>query len=172
MRAALITALGSEPVISDDFPDVTPGPGQVLIGPAASPVNVIDLVIARGGLPVPPSPLPYVPGREGVGRVLSEGRWRGKRVWFEARGGLGGHGAQAELATADDQARELGADEVIVLDGGDDLTDRFRAAAGGRLDVIIDPLWGPAAVAALAAAGDGARHVQLGSEKGASWIWD
>ena len=75
--------------------------------------------------------------------------------------------AAARAKDHQDQARELGADEVVALDGGADLADRFRDATAGRLDVIIDPLGGPAAVAALAGASDGARHVQLGSSAAA-----
>lgn len=241
MRGALITEPNADPVVSEDVADVHAGPRQVLLAPAAAAVNPIDLVIAAGALPVPPSPLPYVPGREGVGEVLSPGPMRGKRVWFEARGGLGGHGSMAERAVAEHDivvelpprvdeltaarygiagtaawlaltyrgelapgetvavlaasgavgqiavqaarvlgagrvvavargadvdmlASRLGADAAVALDGDmDTLPERYRDAAPGGLDVIIDPLWGPAAMAALECANDGARLVQMGS---------
>jgi NADPH2:quinone reductase len=57
--------------------------------------------------------------------------------------------------------RELGADEVVELDG--DLEEAFRDAAGGEgPTIVIDPLWGPPLVAALNAAAPGARVVNVG----------
>jgi NADPH:quinone reductase len=64
-----------------------------------------------------------------------------------------------------DRARELGADEVVDL-ARDDLADAFRAAAGGEIDVVVDPLWGPPAMAALAALGNGGRLVNVGESAG------
>ena len=61
-----------------------------------------------------------------------------------------------------ERARELGADETVVLDG-DDLVERFREACGGDgPTLVIDPLWGEPARAAVDAAAIGARIVQLG----------
>jgi NADPH:quinone reductase len=69
-------------------------------------------------------------------------------------------------------AREAGAHEVVVLGGASEggaseLADRFRAGAGGPLDVVIDPLWGAPAEAAVQAAGYSGRYVQLGQSAGA-----
>jgi NADPH:quinone reductase-like Zn-dependent oxidoreductase len=66
------------------------------------------------------------------------------------------------------RARELGADEVVSLDQEpDSLEAAIREAAGDRLEVVVDPLWGEPAVAALKAASDWARLVQLGQSAGA-----
>ena len=65
------------------------------------------------------------------------------------------------------RAGELGADAAVKLDSGEDLTEAFRNAAIGGLDVIIDPLWGEPAAAAIRAAGSGARLVQIGQSAGA-----
>jgi NADPH:quinone reductase len=46
------------------------------------------------------------------------------------------------------RARELGADAVVEL-GTDDIRERFAEAADGRLDVVLDPLWGEPARAAI-----------------------
>ncbi|WP_037347531.1 quinone oxidoreductase family protein [Sciscionella sediminilitoris] len=65
---------------------------------------------------------------------------------------------------------ETGADETVEL--GDKaaesvLAERFRAAfEGGGPDLIIDPLWGIPAAAAIQAAAPGARLVQLGQSAG------
>jgi NADPH:quinone reductase-like Zn-dependent oxidoreductase len=60
-----------------------------------------------------------------------------------------------------ERMRERGADELVDLDS-DDAAERLNRAAGDGADVIIDPLWGPPALAAMGAAARGARHVQLG----------
>jgi NADPH:quinone reductase len=64
------------------------------------------------------------------------------------------------------RARELGADEIVELDGGE-LAESFQRAAGGRLDVVIDPLWGEPAMAALRVLATEGRLVNVGQEAGA-----
>jgi NADPH2:quinone reductase len=60
-----------------------------------------------------------------------------------------------------ERARELGADAAIVLGDG-----FGRALAENPPDVIVDPLWGPPALAALAAAAVDVRHVNIGRAAG------
>lgn len=57
---------------------------------------------------------------------------------------------------------DRGADATVTLTDRTDLAAAFREAAGGGVDVIVDPLWGAPALAAMQAAAHGARHVQLG----------
>jgi NADPH:quinone reductase len=65
------------------------------------------------------------------------------------------------------RAAELGADDTVELDGGDDLAARLRTAAGGEgPNVIVDPLWGDPAATASEAAAPGARIVHLGQSAG------
>jgi NADPH2:quinone reductase len=65
------------------------------------------------------------------------------------------------------RALELGADAAVTLDGGvQALAEEFREAAGGALDVVIDPLWGPPAMAALTTLADYGRHVNVGQTAG------
>lgn len=69
------------------------------------------------------------------------------------------------------RAEELGADATVRFDGdadGGDLAGAFRAAAGGDVDVVIDPLWGAPALAALEALGTGGRLIQIGQSAGAT----
>jgi NADPH2:quinone reductase len=61
------------------------------------------------------------------------------------------------------QLRERGADAIVEVDTTDDLAAAFREAAGGDVDVTIDMLWGAPAVAAMAVAGRGGRHVEVGN---------
>jgi NADPH:quinone reductase-like Zn-dependent oxidoreductase len=62
---------------------------------------------------------------------------------------------------------ELGADAIVPLGEPDDLPAAFTEAAEGRIDVVVDPLFGEPLVAAVNAASFGARLVQLGSGAGA-----
>ena len=69
-----------------------------------------------------------------------------------------------------ERARRLGADalvEIGAVEPGEALTQAFREAAGGDVDVVHDPLWGAPAAAAVEALGVGGRLVQLGQSAGA-----
>ena len=65
-----------------------------------------------------------------------------------------------------ERVRELGADEVVRLDGGGQLAEAFERAAGGPLDVVIDSLWGEPAMAALQAIATEGRLVNVGQSAG------
>lgn len=71
MRAAVVHEFG-QPLAIDRLPVPTPGPGQVLIKMEASGVCHTDLHAADGDWPVKPTP-PFVPGHEGVGKVVELG---------------------------------------------------------------------------------------------------
>jgi NADPH:quinone reductase-like Zn-dependent oxidoreductase len=62
---------------------------------------------------------------------------------------------------------ELGADAAVRLGEPADLPAAFNEAAEGRIDVVVDPLFGEPLVAAVNAASFGARLVQIGSGAGA-----
>jgi NADPH:quinone reductase-like Zn-dependent oxidoreductase len=64
------------------------------------------------------------------------------------------------------RVRGVGADAVVELGEGD-LADAFEQAAGGRLDIVIDPLWGEPAMAALRALATEGRLVNVGQSAGA-----
>jgi NADPH2:quinone reductase len=65
-----------------------------------------------------------------------------------------------------ERTRELGADELVQL-MDDDLAGRFRESCGGDgPTVVVDPLWGEPARAAVQAAAPGARIVQVGQSAG------
>jgi len=75
MRAALIKAFGEPTDVLElaDIPEPSgPAAGEVLIGVEYAPINMNDLYVIQGVLPVRPS-LPSVVGNEGVGRVLAVG---------------------------------------------------------------------------------------------------
>lgn len=80
--------------------------------------------------------------------------------------------AAARDREALDQLRELGADGLVELTGEDtaELASAFRKAAGGDIDVIIDPLWGPPALAAALAGAPMARLVHLGQSASADLV--
>jgi NADPH:quinone reductase-like Zn-dependent oxidoreductase len=71
--------------------------------------------------------------------------------------------AAARSAEGLERAAAVGADATVRLGEPEDLAAAFREACGGAgPDVVIDPLWGPPALAAIDAAKPYCRHVQLG----------
>jgi NADPH:quinone reductase-like Zn-dependent oxidoreductase len=82
---------------------------------------------------------------------------------------LGAGRVVAAARSADGLARaeELGADATARIEEGDDLTAAIREAAGGGIDLTVDPVWGAPAVAAIDALNRFGRHVQLGQSAGA-----
>jgi propanol-preferring alcohol dehydrogenase len=71
MQAAVVHAF-HEPLVIEELPVPTPGPGQVLVRVMASGVCHTDLHAADGDWPVKPK-LPFIPGHEGVGYVAALG---------------------------------------------------------------------------------------------------
>jgi NADPH:quinone reductase-like Zn-dependent oxidoreductase len=63
-------------------------------------------------------------------------------------------------------ALERGATGVVDLSDVDGLAERMREAAGGPLDVVIDPIGGDTSTAALLVLGEHGRLVHLGSSGG------
>ncbi|KLU08905.1 MULTISPECIES: alcohol dehydrogenase AdhP [unclassified Kocuria] len=71
MTAAVVTAFGA-PLEVKDVPVPQPGPGQALVRLVSTGVCHTDLHAAHGDWPVQPTP-PFIPGHEGVGRVVALG---------------------------------------------------------------------------------------------------
>jgi NADPH:quinone reductase-like Zn-dependent oxidoreductase len=90
------------------------------------------------------------------------------RIAVQAAKLLGAGRVVAAARSSDGLARALerGADAIVEIGGDDDLTAAIREAAGGDVDVTIDTLWGEPALAAIAAAGRRARHVEVGQVAG------
>lgn len=97
MRAAVIEQYGEPPVLRDVPEPKADGAGLVEVTAAA--LNPADLSIASGKFYAGSPPTPYVPGGEGVGRLLQNGT-PGPRAFFRA---LQPHGAFAERAVARDE---------------------------------------------------------------------
>ena len=98
MRAALLHAYGAAPRLGER-PDPEPEPGESLIRVGAAPVVPLDLLCASGASYFGQQPLPYVPGVQGVGTVVSSPDLViGSRVWFATSAGMApGDGSLAEL---------------------------------------------------------------------------
>jgi NADPH2:quinone reductase len=119
MRAASITELGSLPAIGE-APDPVRGPGEALIQIAAVPLNPIDINVCAGRFYGGSPPVPFIPGCEGVGRVLeADTLVPGTLVWAHGAGmGTKRDGALAELLVVpEDVAVALPADYDPVLAG-------------------------------------------------------
>jgi NADPH2:quinone reductase len=73
MRAIVVRRTGGPEVLeAAEVPDPQPGPGQLLVDVAAAGVNFMDIYQREGRPPYTPA-LPYVPGAEGAGTVLTAG---------------------------------------------------------------------------------------------------
>jgi len=71
MKAAVVHKFGA-PLVIEDVPMPTPGPGEVLVKVVASGVCHTDLHAVEGDWPVQ-AKLPLIPGHEGVGPVAALG---------------------------------------------------------------------------------------------------
>lgn len=248
MPAAVLHAYGEPPEFQ---PVAVPRrqPGKALIQVAAAPISPLDLLCATGMSYFGKPPLPYIPGVQGVGRVVeSDTHAPGQRVWFPCDAGMKpGDGSMAGYALADEAgmlplpddvaddlvaalglsaiaawmaltwrgqiqpgeqvlvlgasgavgqvavqaarllgarrviaasrdaaARQLalsrGADAAVDLTASDveELERRIAAACDGPLQLVIDPVWGRPAEAAVRCLGSGGRLVNIGSAAGAS----
>src|SRR3954447_4166446 len=100
MRAPAIHVLGEPPRL-EDVPEPQAGAGQALVALGAAGINPIDIAIASGRYFAGSPDVPYVAGREGVGRIVSGDRFReGTRVYV----GRGETGTLAERFVAGDEA--------------------------------------------------------------------
>ena len=114
--------------------------------------------------------------------LTDRGRLRpGERVLVLGAGGAVGQAAVAAAKAlgagrvvavcrseeAQARARRCGADLVVPLSGDvDHLTARFQDAVGGSVDVVVDPVFGPAATAASRVLAPKGRLVNLGGASG------
>lgn len=71
MQAAFVERFG-EPLVLRECEIPSPGPGQILVKTEACGVCHTDLHAARGDWPLKPTP-PFIPGHEGIGRVVALG---------------------------------------------------------------------------------------------------
>src|SRR3984893_3345401 len=81
MRAAVIERYGEPPVVRQ-FDDRKADPAG-LVEVTAAALNPVDISIASGKFYAGSPPTPYVPGGEGIGRPLQNGK-PGPRVYFRA----------------------------------------------------------------------------------------
>jgi NADPH2:quinone reductase len=122
MRAAVITELGRLPEVGE-APDPVRGKGDALIQVVAVPLNPIDVNVGAGRFYGGSPPLPYVPGCEGVGRVVEgETIAAGTLVWAHGAGmGVRRDGALGEL---------LSVPEDVVVPLPDDVDPVLAGALG------------------------------------------
>jgi NADPH:quinone reductase len=105
MRAWVVEQLGGVDALTlKALPDpAAPGPGEVTVGVSAVGLNYPDLLMLSGGYQYRPQ-LPFVPGMEGVGRVLAVGEGvsadlLGHRLLLGGRTGLLSEQATLPLAS-------------------------------------------------------------------------
>jgi putative PIG3 family NAD(P)H quinone oxidoreductase len=125
VKAIVITEPGGPDVLAwQDVPDLTPGPGEVLIDVAASAVNRADVMQRQGHYPPPPGASPY-PGLECSGRIAALGANvdAGFSVGDEVCALLSGGGYAEQVVVP--------AGQVLALPAGVDLVE-----AGGLPEVV------------------------------------
>ncbi|HSY27532.1 MAG TPA: zinc-dependent alcohol dehydrogenase [Burkholderiaceae bacterium] len=71
MQAAVVEIFGT-PLVLREWDVPSPGIGQILVKTEACGVCHTDLHAARGDWPIKPTP-PFIPGHEGIGRVVGVG---------------------------------------------------------------------------------------------------
>lgn len=122
MRAAVITSHGTAPAAAE-HPDPSRSDGEALVQVTAAPITPLDLLCASGTSYFGEPPLPYVPGVQGVGRVVeSDSLPVGSRVWFPTTAGMRpGDGSLGERAVVVES-------EVVVLP--EDVDDASVASLG------------------------------------------
>ena len=135
----------------------------VALPPGADPVLVAALGLSavaawmaltfRGGLAAGERVLVL-----GAGGVVGQAA-----VQLARSAGAGRVVAAARSASAGERARELGADVAVALDTDDVAELAERLGADGPVDLVVDPLFGVPAAAALRALGPHGRLVNLGS---------
>jgi NADPH2:quinone reductase len=127
MRAAVLQAFGTAPVLLADFPEPHPGIDDVVVQLVLAAVNPIDVWVCEGSVAAAMPP-PLVPGGEGVGRLED-----GTRVIVRGGGlGVSRHGTYAERVAVhprsivpipegvtDEQASGIGIAGVTALDALD-----------------------------------------------------
>lgn len=96
MKAIQITETGGAEVLRyTDLAMPTPGPGQVVVEVKAAGVNFIDVYFREGRYP---SALPFVPGQEGAGVIVSKGDDTNDTRLGERVAWCGVQGAYAQFA--------------------------------------------------------------------------
>src|SRR3954449_3223707 len=97
MRAALVEQVGQPPVVGE-VAEPQRGEGQALVQVTAAAINPIDISISLGKFYGGTPDVPYVMGREAVGRVIEGDELDpGTQIWFQPRG------AFAEYTLADEE---------------------------------------------------------------------
>jgi NADPH:quinone reductase-like Zn-dependent oxidoreductase len=143
-----------------DVVELPPGADPVLVG--ALGLSAVAAWMAMTG-----------PGGLGPGDtvlVLGAGGVVGQAgIQLARSGGAGRVIAVARSDAAREQALRLGADAAVAIDPTDDvdsLAARMSAAGDGPVDLVLDPLFGVPAAAALRTLRGGGRLVNLGSSAG------
>jgi NADPH:quinone reductase-like Zn-dependent oxidoreductase len=84
--AAVLREYGQPPEFTTFNAPPSPSEGQVLVEVEAGGLNPVDIALSEKRYPIPPPPVPYVPGIEAVGRVLesaAEGFSAGDRLYVD-----------------------------------------------------------------------------------------
>jgi len=166
MRCIRIDATGGPEVLRPvDLPDPVPGPGQALVRIEAAGVNFIDIYQRSGLYKVP---LPYVPGLEGAGTVVSVGPDAPQVRAGDRVGWTGTPGAYASLAVVPAERLVRLPDRVSARDAAAVLLQGMTAHYLAIDIASLQP--GDACLVHAAAGGVGLLLCQIAKRRGARVI--
>jgi NADPH2:quinone reductase len=179
VRGVHVTRHGAAPELVRTTAPVA-GPGTAVIATTAAPITPLDVLCASGTSYFGEPALPYVPGVQGVGTVVSSAEYApGTRVWFPTSAGMApGDGSLAErVLVADADLVPLAADvpDTVVAALGlsavaawMSLTWRGRLVAGETVLVLgAGGVVGQVAVQAARLLGAGSVHALCRSDRAA-----
>src|SRR5688572_29850446 len=110
MRAAVLHEHGGVPVL-EEFRDPAAEPGTVVLELQAAAMNPIDVRVASGQFPLERYDVPYVAGKEGIGR-----RDDGEAFYFEySRKPFGAFAQRTLVAEADAYPVPAGLDPALAV---------------------------------------------------------
>jgi NADPH:quinone reductase-like Zn-dependent oxidoreductase len=163
-----------------DVPEPVAAAGMALVATTAAPITPLDVLCASGTSYFGAPALPYVPGVQGVGVVVSSDAYaRGTRVWFPTSAGMApGDGSLAErVLVADAELVPLSADVpdstvaafgLSAVAAWMSLTWRGRLGPGERVLVLgAGGVVGQVAVQAARLLGAGAVYAACRSDRAA-----
>ena len=159
IRAVQVQRTGGPEVLEYDEIDAPePGSGEVAIEIGAAGVNFIDIYHRQG---VYPMPLPFVPGREGAGRVVALGADVSEVAVGDRVAWLQVPRSYAEVTVVLDDGRRLCSGSVTAL--GDPEQPLSTEAVSTKFLSFATPVLGSAAAEQLLAQLGSAQNGSLGA---------
>jgi NADPH:quinone reductase len=162
MRAVTIR---EQQVMIEEFPDPSPGAGEVLVRVRAAGLNGADMMQRRGLYPAPPGSHPDIPGLELAGEVAALGPGAERFAAGDRVMAIVGGGGQAELALVHER-QLMPVPDALDWDAAGGLPETF-STAHDALVTQAELSSGERLLVHGGAGGVGTAAIQLGRSLGA-----